>query len=68
MTRLYRIMAIVLLIIGLYVTVQAVTATIADVLHTYSPNAIKCDDKGCRTIQADGSLADDSINKPEGTR
>ena len=34
-------------------------------LHPY---AIKCDPRGCRSILSDGSLADDNIAKPEGTR
>lgn len=68
MTRLYRILAIVLLLIGIMVIYWTVRATINDMLHTHNPNPIRCDDKGCRTILDDGTLADDEVVRPEGTR
>lgn len=68
MSKLYRLLAIALLLIGLYVTVQAVSNTIADALTTYSLHPIKCDLRGCRTVKADGTLADDRVEKPKGAR
>lgn len=69
MKRVYRVLAIALILIGLFVAWQSISATVADVLNSDShPYAIRCDGRGCRSILPDGSLADDSIAKPEGTR
>ncbi len=68
MRRVYRVLAIVLLLIGILVMYWTISATISDVMFTYNPHAIKCDSRGCRSIQSDGSLADDRVSRPEGAR
>ena len=69
MTRVYRVLAIGLILIGLFVTWQTLGAMVSDVIDSdLHPYAIKCDPRGCRSILSDGSLADDNIAKPEGTR
>lgn len=68
MSKVYRLLATALILLGLLVVYWTVQATIDDVMHTYTPNAIKCDVRGCRSILSDGSLADDEVSKPEGTR
>ena len=69
MSKVYRALAVALLVIGFLVVFWTVQAIYSDVMHTtYTPNPIKCDSRGCRWILADGSLADDMVSKPEGTR
>jgi len=66
MNRVYRLLAAALIVLGLLVMFEAISATISDIAHTYSPNAIRCDYRGCRPILADGTLADDRVVRPEG--
>lgn len=66
MNRVYRLLAAALIVLGLLVMFEAISATISDVMDTYTPNAIKCDKRGCRSILSNGSLADDRVSKPEG--
>lgn len=68
MNRVYRLLAVTLLVIGLLVVYWTIQATISDVTNNYSPYAIKCDVRGCRSILSDGSLADDRVVRPEGSR
>lgn len=68
MNKVYRWLAATLLVIGVLVVYWTVQATISDMMHTYNPNPIKCDTRGCRSILSDGSLADDRVVRPEGSR
>ncbi len=68
MNRVYRVLAAALIVIGILVMYWTISATISDVMHTYNPNPIRCDSRGCRTILDDGTLADDEVARPEGTR
>lgn len=68
MNSVYRVLAIVLLLIGLMVMYWTISAMINDVMHTYNPNPIKCDTRGCRSILPDGTLADDEVSHPGRTR
>lgn len=68
MSRLYRLLAITLILLGLLVVFLTAQNIFRDATYSYSPNAIKCDSRGCRTIQDDGTLADDELVRPEGTR
>lgn len=67
MNRVYRLLAAALIVIGLLVVYWTIQAMISDVMHTYSPNAIKCDVRGCRSILQDGTLADDVVIRPKGS-
>lgn len=68
MSRVYRALALALIVLGCLVVYWTAQSMISDVMDTYSPNAIKCDSRGCRSILSDGSLADDEVSRPEGTR
>lgn len=68
MSKVYRVLAAVLILLGLLVVFWTVRATFSDAMNTYTPHAIRCDYRGCRSIQSDGSLADDEVGRPEGTR
>lgn len=68
MSKVYRLLAVALLVIGLLVIYRTVQVTISDVMNRDNPNAIKCDHNGCRTILSNGSLADDSVVRPESIR
>ena len=67
MTRIYRILAIALIFIGLIVVAKTIQGSVTDALNVKT-NPIYCDAKGCRTIQKDGTLADDSLPRPESPR
>ena len=67
MSRVYRALAIALIVLGCLVVYWTAQAVLSDVMHTYSPSAIKCDSRGCRSILPDGSLADDQVTRPEGS-
>ena len=64
MNRIYRLIAIVLVLIGLLVLTKVAKDALDDMTNIYSPNTIKCDSRGCRSILSDGTLADDEVTKP----
>ena len=66
MSKVYRLLAVALVLLGFLVIFWTVQATISDVMNTYSPSAIKCDARGCRSILDDGTLADDEVSRPDG--
>ena len=68
MTRIYRVLAIALILIGLLVVWQSISAIVRDVLPDSHPYPIRCDGRGCRSILSDGSLADDEVIRPKGSR
>ena len=67
MSKLYRLLAVSLILLGLLTVFYAVRSAFNDMTHTYNPNPIRCDSRGCRSILADGSLADDRVARPEGS-
>ena len=63
MTKLYRIIAIILILLGLLTIAQVVRSTWNDITHTQHSQPLHCSNGICRTIQPDGTLADDTIVK-----
>lgn len=67
MVKLYRLLATILLLLVLLIVSQTIRSTWTDIITAHS-QPLHCSNGICRTIQPDGSLADDVIIKPEAYR
>ena len=68
MTRTYRTLAAILILLGALVIVWTVSSAYMEMVTTQHMHPIRCDQRGCRAILPDGSLADDEVIRPGGTR
>lgn len=66
--KLYRFLAVVLLLLGILVIGKAVKDTIGDMTSQRSGYVIKCDEKRCMPLMPDGTVLDWTIERPKGTR
>lgn len=68
MGKIYRIIAIGLILLGMLLAAWAVEAAFNSVTRSYSPHPIHCTATGCSSVLSDGSLADDNVARPKGPR
>lgn len=61
--KLYRALAISLILIGVYVTLYAIHGAISDT-GVHLP--IRCNSDECRVILSDGTLSSSTVARPEG--
>lgn len=66
MTRTYRTLAAILILLGALVIVWTVSSAYMELTRTDTQHPIRCDQRGCRSILSDGSLADDELQHPGG--